>query len=118
MPVKRLFQIIRRLCQEEHGFVVSTEWLIWVTIVVIVTVVGIQTVRVAVRGVLTHVAVEISTRQHHEFDHQDTSCDSDGDHFGGYSRMVTPNEFDRLFPDLGTRPAPVRAVPATSESGS
>ncbi len=91
---------LRRLWREEDGFLVSTEWLFWATIVGIGTIAAVMALRYAAREVFVNIGVEIAKEQSYEF-HKHGHRD-----FEGYQVMTSPHHAAPAFEKLGAVPGP------------
>ncbi len=105
--MNKLHVLLRRLWQEESGFIVSSELAIWAMIVVISVVVGITSVRVAMCDVFVDAAEALANREFFDFDTSSALF---------FERPTTMNLFDQTPAlDTGTEAGPKTLIDAVGE---
>ncbi|MDA7980263.1 MAG: hypothetical protein MPJ50_15975 [Pirellulales bacterium] len=97
----------RRFWREDGGFLVSTEWLFWATIVAIGTIGAVMALRYAAREVFVNTATEIAREQSYEFKR--------AGHVG-YRVETTPPQAFASFQRLGETPGKTWETPPKGEA--
>lgn len=90
---------IKRFLRAEDGFLVSTEWLFWATVVAICSIGAIVALRYAAREVFVSTAAGIAQEQPYEFHKHG--------HYGsheGYRMRTSPHNAHHAFKKLGEKP--------------
>ncbi len=101
------FHAIKRFLRSEGGFLVSTEWLFWATVVAICSIGAIMGLRYAAREVFIGTAVSIAKEQPYEFNkhgHQ------------GYRVRTSPHGAYESFKKLGEKPGETWETPPEPEA--
>lgn len=129
----------RLFLRDDRGFLISTEWMFWATIVAIGTIGAVMALRYAAREVFVNTAVGIASEQHYEFQSTGTGTEeSDPQGIGmdrlgqnsmgrggrggnghvGYAVRTTPNKAWQAFDKLGEVPGEMWETPPKGESKS